>query len=398
MNGGPGCSSLEGLLQEIGPFQWQWGQARPTRNEFSWTNLASVLFVEQPIGVGYSQGQSNLKDEDELSEQLVGFMQQFLDVFQELQGKKLYLTGESYAGMYIPYIADYLYEHPAALNLSLSGISLIDPVIGYEVVQCQIPAVDYVHKFEQVFALNQTFLAHINDTAERCGYAGYIDKYVTYPPKGPLPLPGDSIDVSRECNVWDEIMYAALAINPAFNVFRVFDTWPILWDVLGYPGTYPQAQSPIYFDREDVKRAIHAPVDVPWVGCTEEIFMDYVDQSVPSSYSVLPKVIERSERAVIVHGLADFILIADGTRILIQNMTWNGLQGFQRPIPVDSFVVDGMGALGSTHTERGLTYFEVSLAGHMVPQFSPKASFQIMEYLLGFRKTPSQKPGIDPRN
>lgn len=45
--------------------------------------------------------------------------------------------------------------------------------------------------------------------------------------------------------------------------------------------------------------------------------------------------------------------------------TGNGLQGFQKPIEVDSFVVDGMGALGSTHTERGLTYFEVALAGHM---------------------------------
>lgn len=77
-----------------------------------------MLFVEQPIGVGYSQGVSNfqvrarslllewrggdsvqgcmrLQDEEELVEQLVGFMQQFLEVFRELRGKKLYLTGES---------------------------------------------------------------------------------------------------------------------------------------------------------------------------------------------------------------------------------------------------------------------------------------------------------------
>ena len=41
------------------------------------------------------------------------------------------------------------------------------------------------------------------------------------------------------------------------------------------------------------------------------------------------------------------------------------MQGFQTPIQNDSFVVDGMGALGTTHTERGLTYFEVALSGHM---------------------------------
>jgi hypothetical protein len=42
-----------------------------------------------------------------------------------------------------------------------------------------------------------------------------------------------------------------------------------------------------------------------------------------------------------------------------------GKQGFQNPLMNDSFVVDGMGPLGNTQTERGLTYFEVSLSGHM---------------------------------
>ena len=46
-------------------------------------------------------------------------------------------------------------------------------------------------------------------------------------------------------------------------------------------------------------------------------------------------------------------------------MTWNGKQGFQTPIQGDSFLVDGVGALGTSHTERGLSYFEVELAGHM---------------------------------
>ena len=84
-NGGPGCSSLEGLLQENGvstvfiesvsrastdqfgfgllglqPFSWSWGQAHPTQNEFSWTNLSSILYLEQPVGTGFSQGRPNI--------------------------------------------------------------------------------------------------------------------------------------------------------------------------------------------------------------------------------------------------------------------------------------------------------------------------------------------------
>lgn len=71
-----------------------------------------------------------------------------------------------------------------------------------------------------------------------------------------------------------------------------------------------------------------------------------------------------------------------------RSMTWNGAQGFHTPIANDSFIVDGVGALGTTHTERGLTYFEVELSGHMVPQYSPVAAFQIMQYLMGFRESP----------
>jgi carboxypeptidase D len=42
-----------------------------------------------------------------------------------------------------------------------------------------------------------------------------------------------------------------------------------------------------------------------------------------------------------------------------------GRQGFHSPIVQDSFIVDGIGALGNKQSERKLTYVEVSLAGHM---------------------------------
>ncbi|KIJ12916.1 hypothetical protein PAXINDRAFT_136623 [Paxillus involutus ATCC 200175] len=387
-NGGPGCSSLEGLLQENGPLSWSWGQAKPTINEFSWTNLSSVLWVEQPVGTGFSQGTPNIENEDQLAEQLVGFMQQFLEVFSELKGKKLWLTGESYAGTYVPYIANYIYENPTLLDLSLQGIWISDPSLSWDVVQEEIPAVDFVNKYQGLFSFNQTFLGHLDKKAARCNYTNYVSTYVTYPPTGLLPLPGDSVEFAEGCDVWDDIFNNALIINPAFNVYRIWDTYPILWDVLGFPGSFPQKQSPIYFDRKEVKEAIHAPIDTEWAECSNVNVFPDGDNSLPPAFTVLPNVIEKSVRSVIVHGLADFILIAEGTRIVIQNMTWNGLQGFQTPISNDSFIVDGVGAYGNMHSERGLTYFEVVLSGHMIPQFAPVAAFQIMQYLMGFRDTP----------
>lgn len=60
--------------------------------------LTLTFAGHQPVGTGFSQGKPNLKDEVDLSRQLVGFFEQFLSVFSELKGKDFYVTGESYAG------------------------------------------------------------------------------------------------------------------------------------------------------------------------------------------------------------------------------------------------------------------------------------------------------------
>jgi carboxypeptidase D len=52
--------------------------------------------------------------------------------------------------------------------------------------------------------------------------------------------------------------------------------------------------------------------------------------------------------------------------VLVQSvLSGGGKQGFQNQIVTDSFIVDGVGASGNMHSERGLTYVEVSLSGHM---------------------------------
>jgi carboxypeptidase D len=73
---GPGCSSLSGLLTENGPFTWEAGTLAPTPNTYSWTNLTNVVWIEQPVGVGFSQGVPNITNEVELAEQLAGFYKQ----------------------------------------------------------------------------------------------------------------------------------------------------------------------------------------------------------------------------------------------------------------------------------------------------------------------------------
>ncbi|KAI5776917.1 putative pheromone processing carboxypeptidase [Geopyxis carbonaria] len=386
LNGGPGCSSLEGLLQENGPFLWQYGTFRPVPNPYTWVNLTNMLWVEQPVGTGFTQGTPTARDEDDVARQFLGFLENFLTTFG-LQGMKIYVTGESYAGYYVPYIVSHMYERNNTDLFDPRGLMIYDPSLTYDVIQQQIPAVPFVQHWAELFNLNDTTMAKLQSAHESCGYADYLAENLVFPPPTDGFRTPPQLETSASCKLWETIFEAVLYTNPCFNIYHVATTCPLLWDVLGFPGSFgylPEGAS-VYFNRSDVQAAINAPVDRNWEECSStDVFVDGRDLSPPSSLSVLPAVIERNERTVIAHGMLDYVLIQNGTLLAIQNMTWGGQRGFQQP-PRAPFVVpwDAQGTMGRVHTERKLTYVEVELSGHMVPQYQPQSAYRQLEYLLG---------------
>ena len=352
-----------------------------------------MVWVEQPVGTGFSQGTPTAKNEADVAQQFLGFFKNFLETF-DLHNRKVYITGESYAGYYVPYIADAMLNSNDTKNFGVEGIMIYDPSTSTEAVQMQIPAAAYVDYFAPLFSLNSTFTSYIHTQAAACGYTEFLDKYLVYPPPGPLPNPPLSNDKADKCDLWDDIFNAVSLINPCFDIYQIATTCPLLWDVLGFPGSfnYLPTGAEVYFNRTDVQKAINAPL-MPWTECGGPVFVGGGDTSAPSGLSVLPHVIERLNKTIIGHGALDYILISNGTLLMIQNMTWNGLQGFQQK-PADDFYVPyhtlqdpmtlaGAGVFGTTHTERGLTWVYTSLSGHMIPQYAPSAAYRQLEFLLG---------------
>lgn len=137
LNGGPGCSSLDGLLQEHGPFLWQSGTYAPQPNPFSWTNLTNMVYIDQPIGTGLSPAAPGapalIMNETQVAEQFAGFWKNFITTFN-MTGRKVYITGESYAGMYVPYIASYFLDQNNTDYYNVKGIQINDPSIGLDSV------------------------------------------------------------------------------------------------------------------------------------------------------------------------------------------------------------------------------------------------------------------------
>lgn len=151
LNGGPGSSSLFGLFTEMGPLGIKLNGdnlVSEIKTKKTWTKYANVLFVDQPIGTGFSFSK-NLEDiptnQSEVARQFYIFIQKFFSEHKELLNKNLYINGESYAGKYIPHITKYILDmnekiktktEKSYLSLNLKkiliGNGLFDPSIQTE--------------------------------------------------------------------------------------------------------------------------------------------------------------------------------------------------------------------------------------------------------------------------
>jgi carboxypeptidase C (cathepsin A) len=106
-NGGPGCSSLLGFSTENGPFLMPDNTTEFVANPYSWNKNATVLYMEHPAGVGYSycNGTEDCTTDDmKDSEDNLAMIKGFFDKYPEYKNHDLWLSGESYAGIYVPYM------------------------------------------------------------------------------------------------------------------------------------------------------------------------------------------------------------------------------------------------------------------------------------------------------
>lgn len=328
-NGGPGCSSLSGLLTENGPFTWEAGTLAPVQNPYTWVNLTNMIWVEQPIGVGFTQGTPNITDEVELGMQFVGFYKQFVETFG-VQGWDLYLTGESYAGYYVPYIADAFITADDP-DMPLKGININDPIIGDDTTQQEVVIAPYLEYWNNMLFLNQSFLDRFWERNDECGYTEHLNKYLTFPPpQEPFPLlPAVDSSNNYTCDQFESAYEAILEVNPCFNIYHITETCPHPYSVLGEvnEGDYTPPGAQIYFNRSDVQAALHVP-PTDWAQCKNGVFHDDATNKTvsdgslgPAQNGVLQRVIEYTNNTLIGSGNLDMLLNTNGTLLAIQNMT-----------------------------------------------------------------------------
>ena len=139
LNGGPGCSSLDGFLYEMGPFTFvgdydnSTGVPRLMDNPNSWATVTNMLWIESPIGVGYSYATNGslVSNDDTASQNAFGFLRNWYAAFPEYAKSPLFITGESYAGFYVPQLSYRVYEYnQAGGTIPLVGFAVGNACVG----------------------------------------------------------------------------------------------------------------------------------------------------------------------------------------------------------------------------------------------------------------------------
>ncbi|PVF95685.1 alpha/beta-hydrolase [Serendipita vermifera] len=178
LNGGPGSSSMYGLFEENGPIRYALPDDATTvdqnvasYNPYSWHNLTDIIYVDQPVGTGYSTVDSTgyIIDEEMMGRDFVGFLSNIVAIFPSLKKRPLYITGESYAGVYIPYITKTIVNMDSP-PVTLAKIAIGDGAMGNWGAFSEYSAISILQTYPQLINFNTTVYEYFVEQFNLCGY------------------------------------------------------------------------------------------------------------------------------------------------------------------------------------------------------------------------------------
>jgi carboxypeptidase C (cathepsin A) len=128
LSGGPGCASEVGLFLELGPCKVSRDANSTFRNKHSWTRASNMIFLDQPVDVGFSYGTQGytVDTTQQAAIDVHAFLVFFFQAFPALQGREFHLSGESYAGRYLPLMASWILHENEKIATSRSSLPLIN--------------------------------------------------------------------------------------------------------------------------------------------------------------------------------------------------------------------------------------------------------------------------------
>ncbi|KAH7915045.1 Alpha/Beta hydrolase protein [Hygrophoropsis aurantiaca] len=384
LNGGPGCSSSTGLLFELGPCRIANEGQNTTHNPYSWNTHANMIFLDQPVNVGFSYAEdgSTVNTSPVAGKDVYAFMELFLSRFPEYSKQPFHLAAESYGGTYAPNIANVIHTEnkkiPLAPTPGLVKINLASVIIGNGMTDnlIQMGSIpDYLCDgpypiYDDPEGPQCTALRSKVPTCQRLAKACYdYNSRLTCVP------------AALYCN---SQLYAPIqqsGLNP-YDARRKCDPkedGPLCYKQMGWVETW--------MNDPEVKEALGVNPQRTFESCNMAVNQAFMLQgdSMHNTPLLLPEMINDGVRLLIYAGNADMMCNYIGNERWLEQLDTVFLPEFSAATP-QSWTTMKTGTLAGTVRSAGggssgsgnVTFVTVHEAGHMVPYDQPEAALDMI--------------------
>uniref|UniRef100_A0A672ZXH2 Carboxypeptidase n=1 Tax=Sphaeramia orbicularis TaxID=375764 RepID=A0A672ZXH2_9TELE len=384
LNGGPGCSSLDGLLTEHGPFLIQDDGVTLEYNKYSWNQIANVLYLESPAGVGFSYSDDgNYKTNDtEVSMNNYLALKEFFRLFPEFSTNELFLTGESYGGIYIPTLAERVMEDS---KLNLQGIAVGNGMSSYELNDNSLVYFAYYHGLlgSQLWADLQSYCCSdgkcnfYNNPNPNCSnslgevqdivYSSGLNMYNLYAPLASCG-PGEHLCPAEADS---DVEPGGSCCHRPPGKLRGLTSLHL--SVRLDPPCTNSTPSNLYLNNAYVKSALHiSPKALDWAICSAEVNLNYRRLYMDVKKQYLKLLGALKYRILVYNGDVDMACNFMGDEWFVESLNQQ-VQVQRRPWVYDD--VDGRQVGGFIKEFDNIAFLTVKGSGHMVPTDKPIAAY-----------------------
>ncbi|KAF9567426.1 pheromone-processing carboxypeptidase KEX1 [Agrocybe pediades] len=371
-NGGPGCSSFDGAMMEVGPWRWDGKSDHDFYvKEGGWEEYTTMVFVDQPAGTGFSYTSTDkyVHTIDVAQQNLLEFLRNFYLVFPEYKNVDTYLAGESFAGQWIPYFADAILDSKT-LHVPLKGIAIgngwIDSKAQYS------SYLEYALKTGLVEENDKKWKEAKHETDKCLAKTEHLKE-------NPMSIKECS-GILRALMESDKVVKENKMCVNIYDI-RLEDTAPACG--MNWPPDMPHVTS--ILGQQEVVSALHASAHPgAWKECRTDVHRAFHEETSESASSVLPRVLSKIP-VLIFAGDQDLICNYVGLENMIKALSWNGATGLGT-VQTQSWTVNSAPA-GTWVTSRNLTYAKIFNASHMAPFDVPHVTHDMILRFMGVNFT-----------
>ncbi|PPQ79774.1 hypothetical protein CVT24_010109 [Panaeolus cyanescens] len=352
-NGGPGSSSMIGLFQEHGPCRINNDTKTVSLNPYSWNNEVNMLYIDQPVGVGFSHGDLDVGTSQAAAADVWSFLQIFFkdSRFSKYQPNDLAIWTESYGGHYGPTFAAHILKQNAAIAAgSVSGLKLNLEVLGIG--------------------------NGLTDPLSQ--YPGYIE----YAASNPYHALVSSSVINTATNAWSSSSGCKAKITTCYNggsnsvcssaqsycnnyiLSPLAGNYDVYYVPTRNPDPYPPAISTYL---ASIRTA--AGAEASYVESNSKVYSNFAATGdwMRNSRPDLETVINAGVRTLIFDGDADYIVNYVGVEAMVDALNTQFTATYKQQ-PWSTYTVEGQAA-GQYKNAGTFSYMRVYGAGHEVPAY-----------------------------